>query len=336
MKTIKLDENKNPFLPNKKMLKFFAKNTHLISEYPSINNDVIDEKIAQTFSIDKYNVMFGNGSMDIFGKLVDMFGDVTYGIISPSFWGFKHFLYLNNYKKWKHLELTNKNQTDLNNLEKLAKVCKVIYLCNTNNPSLQYFSKTALLRVIKAHPECHFVIDETLLTFEDFYQKSLFKHSKKLDNLSVVISISKIFGIAGLRVGILFSNKHLIARLKSGVVPFITNNLTEKFILKFLPIFNNLDEIRDKIYSNFKYLQKHISKKHITEIVNTNSSFINIFTDDKINLKDLKTYLEQHNILLRYSFELVGTSSNFLRVSSGTKAQYKKFIHHFNKYCRGI
>lgn len=335
MKAIKLDENKNPFLPNKQMLNFFSKNKHLISEYPSITNAPIEIQISQTFGIDKDNVMFGNGSMDIFGKLVDEFKDITYGIVSPSFWGFKHFLYLNNYKNWECLDFTNNNKVDLNNLNKLASICNVIYICNTNNPTLQYFSKTSLLNIIKNNPKCHFVIDETLLTFENFYAKSLYKHCKQLNNLSVVISMSKIFGIAGLRVGILFSNKTLISKLRAKETPFITNSFTEKFIIQFLPMFNNLNKIRSKIYDNFKYLENRLYNKHITLIKNTNSSFINIFTDDTIDLQDLKLYFEKYNIFVRYSFELVGVSSNFLRVSSGTKAQYKKFIYYFNKYCRG-
>lgn len=336
MKQLKLDENKNPFLPNKQMLNFFRNKTHIISDYPSINNELIETQISQTFAIDKSYTMFGNGSMDLFNKLVNSFGDVSYGIIAPSFWGFKHFLYLNNYKKWNHLQLTDNNEIDLDNLNKLSKKCSVIYLCNTNNPTLQYFNKKSLINIIQKNPNCHFIIDETLLTFEDFYSKSLFQYCKKYNNLTIVISMSKIFGIAGLRMGILFSNENLITKLKLTQIPFVTNNLTEKFAIEFLPYFNKLDKIKTKIYDNFKYLEKNVYKKYIISIKNINSSFVNIFIDYKIDLHKLKDYLDSYHILIRYSFELDGTYANFIRISAGTKKQYKKFIFYFNKYFRGI
>ena len=61
MKTIHLDENKNPFLPNRQMVRFCRKNVMTISSYPTIDNADIINEISSVFNIEKEFVSFGNG-----------------------------------------------------------------------------------------------------------------------------------------------------------------------------------------------------------------------------------------------------------------------------------
>ena len=66
-----------------------------------------------------------------------------------------------------------------------------------------------------------FIIDETMLIFDkEFFNKSLAKYVVNVNNLSVIISFSKFLGIAGLRIGAVFSNENLIKKIKKQMVPY--------------------------------------------------------------------------------------------------------------------
>jgi len=332
MKTIKLDENKNPYLPDRKMLSYFKKQVKLISEYPSIDNSIISNEISKTFNVNVKNVYFGNGSMDIFDKLVKVFKDKQYGFITPTFWGFRHYLYLNNYENVLEVQYSENNNDNVKNLKTLAQKCDVVYLCNRNNPNLHYFETDILLKVVEENPKCQFVIDETLLTYEDYFNKSLFSFCPSYKNLTVVISLSKILGIAGIRAGVLFSNSEIVECLKKIEVPFVTSKLSQEFIKNHIKKFTKLDNIKDKIYNNYNYLENKLVKEPIKKIENKNSCFVNVFLNDDVDIESLKKYLSKNHIILRYSTELYGVKEKFLRISAGTRKQYSKLVKYFNKF----
>lgn len=332
MKIIKLDENKNPYLPDREMMRCLKRQVKCVSEYPASDNSALHSEIGKVFNINAENVHFGNGTMEIFEKLVKVFGDVKYGFLIPTFWGVKYYLGLNNFDNFIEIEYSADESENFANLEKLASECDVIYLCNTNNPNLHYFEKDLLLNIAKAHPHCHFVIDETLLAYEDFYAKSTYLSCTAVSNLSVVLSPSKIFGVAGIRAGILFSNKAIIEKANKLHSPFVTTRLTQGFIIHQMKRFNSLDGIKKKIYNNYKLLEVRLDKKQIKRIDNRNSCFVNVVLDDAVDIEDLKQYLSSHNIIVRYSSELVFATEKFLRISAGTRRDYLTLIKYFNKY----
>ncbi len=320
MREIKLDENKNPYLHSKLLRKSLSKAIKSISNYPEILPKSIIQTASRVFDINEDAIVFGNGSMDLFGKIINHFGNKNYGIFKPTFWGFKHFLYLYNFKNYKEVEFSNSYSKNIQLLKSLSLNTKVLYLCNPNNPTLFYFKKEDLIKIIKNNPNCHYVIDETLLTFENFPKLSLYKYVQKFTNMSVVISLSKIFGIAGLRCGIMFTNPSLAKILKSKQFPFGINIITESFIKNNLYEFNNLSKVKAKIYTNYNYLIANPPKNFYNKIINRNSSFILIYTNKSIDIQKLKNFLDKNKIFLRYSFELNNVSDNFIRVSAGKMA----------------
>lgn len=337
MKEIKLDENRNPYYPSKKMRKSLLKTLKKVSDYPEILPKSLERSAEKIFKINQENIIFGNGSMELFNNLVNHFGNTSYGLLKPTFWGFRHFLYLKNYNTVSEVKLTKNYNENLNILESLSSNVNVLYLCNPNNPTLTYLNKTDLIRIIKNHPNCYFIIDETLLTYENFYNLSIYSYVQKLPNVIVVISLSKIFGIAGLRCGLMFANKCLCNFIKLKQIPFSTNIITETFFKNNIYEFNNLTKIQSKIYSNYRFLIKNLPLNFYKSIVNRNSCFILIYTSKNINLRQLKIFLETKNIYLRYSFELQDVKEDFIRVSAGMKCQYRiliKYIRSFMK--RGL
>ncbi len=338
MREIKLDENKNPYLPNKKLLKKLRSEMfEIITQYPDIDNSKNLEKIASLVGIEKDNICITNGSMSAFDFLTKQFNDVVYGEMLPTFWGFKYYLYLNEYKKYFSSEFGKSYAGNLKKLQNLAIKCNVVYLCNRNNPTLDYFEKEDLLDLVTTHANCHFIIDETLLTYEnDFLQKSLFREACTLPNLTVVTSLSKFFGVAGLRIGTVISNKKTIQEISKFVSPYSTSKLAQKTLGYILDNTCEICQIKNKIFDNYQYLCENIDRKYVTKIVNDNSCFIMISLADKIDLKQLQQIMQKNKIALRYSFELINLKGNWLRLSAGTKKQYHSFISVFNRFSKGV
>lgn len=99
--------------------------------------------------------------------------------------------------------------------------------------------------------------------------------------------------------------------------------------------FNNLNKITNKIHNNYNYFLNKLNKKFYHKYINNNSAFLLIFTNKQIDLQKLKIFLEKKQIYLRYSFELVDTKDNFIRISAGTKSQYRKLIKMINLFLKG-
>ena len=334
MKAIKLDENKNPYLPTRKMKITLLKSIKEVSDYPEMLPESLEQTSGNVFEINPENIVFGNGSMEIFGNLVEFFGNTSYGLLTPTFWGFKHFLYLLNFRNILEFELSDKYSINLNNLKLMASKVSVIYLCNPNNPTLTYFNKSDLIKIIRNNPNCYFIIDETILTYENFKSLTLSHHVNELSNLIVVISLSKILGVAGLRCGLLFANNNVCKYLKSKHIPFSTNTITQSFFKNNIYLFNNLTKIKSKIYTNYKFLINNLPKDFHINIMNRNSCFILIYTSEIIDLHLLKEFLEKKNIYIRYSFELKNSKDNFIRVSAGKRSQYRKLIKYIELFMK--
>ncbi|MGI6656043.1 MAG: pyridoxal phosphate-dependent aminotransferase [Desulfobulbus sp.] len=117
-------------------------------------------------------------------------------------------------------------------LDRLASVlagCDTVFFCNPNNPTGQLTARADLVALCAAHPETRFVIDESYLPFVPDWQE----HSMLfcgLANVAVLWSVSKIFGMPGLRVGFLVAEPALLSRFARFMQPWSVNSLGQEAV----------------------------------------------------------------------------------------------------------
>ena len=333
-KTIILCNNLNPFLPNKKMISKLKSNMKSLKNYPSATSSKINRVISDKLNIPIETTIITNGSTEAFDYLLRIPNIKKVGIFTPTFWGYESACKRNNRELIK-IPLKNNRYYEYDKINELSKNVDMIFICNPNNPTLDTLNKEKLISVINQNKNCHFVIDETELVFNaDYLKRTFVKETVNYTNLSVITSISKFFGVPGLRCGFIVTNEVNAKEINKIRILFSINIFSELFMINYFNRFNDLKLIK-KIHKNFTYLIANLKSEYITEIINVNTGFILIRFDNLIDVNELTEYLQTKGIIVR---NLKKSYPDFLgeciRVSAGRRKEFRKLIKYIKKFIK--
>jgi len=198
-------------------------------------------------------------------------------------------------------------------------------LCSPNNPTGNSFEINVLDNLIKKFNGI-VVIDEAYIDFSS--QKSLINHIDKYENLIITQTMSKAYGMAGIRLGVGFSNQKIINYLNKIKPPYNINVLTERIALKEL---NNIDEIKkniDLVLNQRKLLISCLEKlDFIDKIYKSDANFLLVKVDNAgLRYSQL---LEKGIIVRNRSNQPL--CQNCLRITIGTENENKSLIKTLNQ-----
>lgn len=329
-----LCNNLNPFLPNKKIAFKLALNMKLLKEYPSATSNKLAKEISSKLSVPIETTIVTNGSTEAFDYLLRMPNIEKVGVFTPTFWGYESACKRTN-RKINKVPLKDNRYYEYDKIDELSKNVDMIFLCNPNNPTLDLLDKERLMSIINQNKNCHFVIDETELVFNaDYSERTFINETINYSNLSVITSVSKFFGVPGLRCGFIITNEVNAKEINKIRIPYSINIFSELFILNYFNRFNDLKLIK-KIYKNFNYLTANLESKYIIEIINVNSGFILIKFDSLIDVNELTDYLQTKGIMIR---NMKKSYPDFLgeciRVSAGKRKEFRKLFKQIKKFIK--
>lgn len=332
---INFAENRNYFMPNEEIKKKLGEAIKHIYEYPDCKNIGINKSISEYFNINTENFIITKDSLEGINFLARIFNKKKFSLFEPTFWGFKDSLIRNGVELINIQNLDNNLHYNLIKLNEISANSDILYLCNPNNPTLSSLNKSDLIKLISNNPNCHYIIDESMLLFdENFAEKTVYHKIKDYDNLSVILSFSKILGIAGLRLGIIFSNKNIISQINKLSVPY-SIGIIEQYILPFA--LSNKQYIENsliKIKNNREFLI-HELKKINCNVIDGNTNFILVEFPKVFDVNDIENYLKNKNIYIRNIKEaypnLVG---NWIRITIHTIENNKILINELKKYMK--
>ena len=225
----------NPYFPNERLKAEIKANfDRLLCEYPS-GQGVNSLLAAKDFYLDVDQVVVGNGAAELIKSLMSLM-EGTIGVIRPTFEE-----YPNRVDKLRLVEMLVENrdfrynEDDLINYFGANKVDNLI-LINPDNPTGNYITKEGLLKLIKWTKENNitFLVDESFVDFaEDADEATLLDRQLLRDNKHLIVmkSISKSYGVPGLRLGILASgDAELIKKMKKDVSIWNINSFGEFYL----------------------------------------------------------------------------------------------------------
>lgn len=225
---IRLAQNENPYGASPKAITAIQENLNLIATYPEFKQLELRQLLADKARVTNANVIVGAGSVSIIELLIKTFVNSDEHIVFPkiSFTAYKILaeIYGANFR----IAEMNNYRTDLSIINTLCDdKTKLIFLANPNNPTGTIFYHDELEQFIKqVNSNTLIVIDEA---YVEYVTDSGFPNSLELlnnyPNIVILRSFSKIYGLAGLRVGYGIAHESIINKLEGQRIPFTINNL---------------------------------------------------------------------------------------------------------------
>ena len=223
---IKLSANESALGPSPKAIKEYNKVSRNFKRYPDSNGNNLREVISRKFKIDKKRIILGSGSDQIFELICKAYLKKGDEVVVPKYSFVIYRIYSKNngakvvYAKEKNFTVSVKEI-----LAKVSKKTKVVFLANPNNPTGTYVKKQEL-KVLrkKLRNDILLVIDDAY--FEYIKQKdysSGLELFSKYKNVLITRTFSKIYGLAGLRVGWGYASREIINILNQIKPPFNVN-----------------------------------------------------------------------------------------------------------------
>lgn len=320
----------NPYFPPEKMKDELRANFDtLLTEYPS-GMRVNSLLAAKNFSVHQENILVGNGAAELIKSLMGYL-DGKVGFIRPTF-----DEYPNRYNREDSIDFTPDNRDysyTANDLMAYFDEHKVdtLILINPDNPSGNYIPKADLLRLIEWSrvKGMRIVIDESFADFSEELNNTLIEQSILVTNphLYVMKSISKSYGVPGLRLGVLASgDEETIAKMKKDVAIWNINSFGEFYMQIEEKYKKDYAAALVKIRAERARFQDELAKIKGVRVIPSQANFVMVEIEQGISPKELlKKLLIKHNLLIK---ELTTKTNgrNFLRLAVRNTEDNDKLI----------
>ena len=312
---IYLDANESPFING-------------VNRYPDNKHTELKNVVSKIKNVNVNQVVFGNGTDEILDLIVRVFCNPYEDkiITLPPTYGMYDVIANTNGVENIEIPLKSDFSIDKNEILKLSsKTTKILFLCSPNNPTGNSFDTNDLTDLIKGFNGV-VVVDEAYIDFSS--KQSLISLINDNNNLIITQTMSKAYGMAGIRLGMGFSNEKIINYLNKIKPPYNVNTLTENKAIEEL---SRLEELKSNIrivLNQKKVLISFLEKLDFVEkIYKSDANFLLV----KVDNADLR-----YNQLLNKGVVVRNRSNqplcqNCLRITIGTKNENKSLIKTLNQ-----
>ena len=304
-----LDANENPF-------------SNGYNRYPDPQQKLLKTLLAKQKKVSSSQILLGNGSDEVLDLLYRAFCEPNLDniITLPPTYGMYGVLADLNAIENREVLLTTDFEPNVDEiLNAVSKNTKIIFLCSPNNPTGNSFSDESILYLLKNFNGL-VVLDEAYIDFSS--KESWLSELNDFPNLVIIQTLSKAYGLAGLRIGIVYASEEIISMLNKIKPPYNLNTSSQEIALKKLTQ-NTLTAQVKKIVSereNVVNVLKSIT--FIKQIFPSDSNFILIKVDDATL---------RYNQLIQAGIVVRNRSNqqlceNCLRITIGTKEENNQLI----------
>ena len=326
---IKLSANESAIGVSPKVKKILSSKNLDLSKYPDSKSQNLKKKISKEYKCDVNKIICGAGSDELIQIICQLYLNASDEVIVPEY----SFLMYRIYAKIlgsKVVFAKEKNFTVSVDeiIKKVSKKTKIVFIANPNNPTGTYLNKSELLDLRKKLNE------KILLVLDDAYfeymQNKDYKSSlnlfKNKNNVVVLRTFSKIYGLASLRIGWGYGSKKIIDAMNKIKPPFNVNQIAQATAIEALKDKNfvNLSRKHNIIWAN--KIKKFLNELNIFTNEVTANFFLLDFDRSKLSAKYVFRRLELKGIILR-STEEGYNIKNKLRLTIGSSKENIKFIN---------
>lgn len=294
-----------------------------LNRYPDPAQKSLRKKMSEYLNVPEANICFGVGSDEIIDLLIRIFCEPRIDkvmILQPTYGMYKVACDINNVKTI-NIDLTESFQIDFGKIKEFySDEVKIIFLCSPNNPTGGLISKSDIINLADS---CDSIIavDEAYIDFSE--NDTLTSEVLNHNNIVVIRTFSKAWGLAGIRCGYCVADEFIISLLMNVKAPYNIN----KFIFHIINEAISRKSIKDDFVTRIlqereRVFNELINLKGIDEVYHSDSNFL-LFRCD--NSKNILNSLAEKGIIIR---ERSGHKylNNCLRVTIGTVEENMLFL----------
>ena len=324
---IKLSANESALGPSPKAVKSYTSIGKSFVRYPDSDGTFFRKVLAKKFRLKKDRIILGSGSDQIFELVCKLFINKGDEVVVPEYSFIIYRIYSRMFgAKVRYAKEENFTPSVKSIMNCVNKKTKIVFLANPNNPTGTYLNKREVLKLRKKlRSDILLVIDDAYFEYikDPEYSSGIDLFSKS-ENVIVTRTFSKIYGLAGLRIGWGYGPKKIIKKMYQIKPPFNVSRPA---------LFAATQAVLDTKWLNKAIQHNNFWAKKIFDVIDeigiaTNRTNVNFFliNFDLVNQSASKVFnkLANSGILVR-QMDVYGIK-NSLRVTIGNSKENKKFI----------
>ncbi|QVY66545.1 histidinol-phosphate transaminase [Polaribacter sp. Q13] len=265
-----LDANENPF-------------ENGVNRYPDPQQNKVKDLLSEIKGIDKENILLGNGSDEVLDLIYRAFCEPNKDnviTLPPTYGMYAVLANINAIENRTVLLSDGDFQPKVSQILKEADAnSKILFLCSPNNPTGNSFSVESVRELLTKFNGL-VVIDEAYIDFSE--QKSWLEKLAQFPNLIITQTLSKAFGLAGIRLGVCYASKEIIKILNNIKPPYNVNELTQQRAIVRLQKIDEVENEISQLISERKRLKKELEgcDSYIEKVYPSDGNFLLLKVDD--------------------------------------------------------
>jgi threonine-phosphate decarboxylase len=319
--------------PSPKALEAVKQNARLIKFYPDPNPVEFKEEIARYVGngVQEENVLLGNGSIELIYMIAESMPKGHKAVIPvPSFSEYeKATLRLGGEPVFVQLPEDFALET-----EKIKKAVtndtKILCICNPHSPSGTLYSKKQLLELVEFcnKKDIIFSVDENYIEFADkSLENTLVGAVKDYENLFVIRSVTKFYGMAGIRFGYALAARNLIEKLETVRQPWSINGLACQVTTAALNDAKFIQTTKATISKNREGLARSLGEIEGLHVYPSVTNFLLVkIKNRKLTSTMLKELLAKEHILVRDCCTFMGMDDSYFRVTVRSQKDNQQLV----------
>lgn len=299
------------------------------NRYPDPLQLKVKQKLSEIKGVPTKNIFLGNGSDEAIDILFRAFcrPSIDNVITVPPTYGMYEVSANINDIEVRKIKLTKDYQLDMDGIaEAIDDNTKIIFICSPNNPTGNSINRTDIETILTNFSGL-VVIDEAYINYSR--QKTFIQELTEYANLVVLHTLSKAWGLAGLRLGMAFASEEIIEVFNKVKPPYNINEASQQLALEALQNVEQVNNWIKQTVSEREKLAAGLAKLEIVEeVYPSDANFILIRT---IDAKSIYKHLVDNGIIVRDRSK-VELCNGSLRITIGTPEENEILINNLKKF----
>lgn len=320
--------------PSPKAVEAIQQHAKLIRFYPDPNPVELRTEIAKYVGhgVEESNIILGNGSIELIYMITDALPSGFKAVIPvPSFTEYEKAV-LRVGGEVVFVKLPEDFALDVERVKKAVMAdTRIIYICNPHSPSGTLYSKEVILDLVEFCRTRNIIVsvDENYIEFAEKGQEATMAgYVKQYSNLFVIRSVTKFYGMPGIRFGYGIAAEDLIETLQAIRQPWSINSLASYAVLAALKDVEFIENTKRTIAKERAQFAKMLSEISGLQVFPSETNFLLVkITGKKITSTALKEELARKGILIRDCSTFVGLDDSYFRVTVRSAEENLKLVN---------